>query len=275
MENKTKILITIFIILIISGIITIFCIVKSKNNNYKKDNNDPIIEDNYKEDKYINLDDVAKKDKNLIQSLVKLIPYKNGIYQNIYNGTEVKIDSIKPELLFNLVYDDLDKIKDNEEFNKIKQNNNIENVDFFIKKQDIIDSIKKVYNVDINNMPSNISLIGGEANLYNDYYAFSFASEPFGLVKISKIVSYTTSSNSVVIYEKPIFYEADVEGITLYSDSNGKNKIITIEPSENYMDTLLKYMKDNLSSLETYEIIFSKENNNYFFASINVTSEGK
>lgn len=276
MEERKKIIpiiIGVVAILLIAGLV--FYFVKIKGNDSKPET-DSSLPDNYVEDKFINLDEVLKKDRVLIQTLVRQIPYKNGLYQNIYDGEEVKIDNIKPQLLFNMSYNNLNEIKEGtEEYNKIKKENSVLYANYFIKKQDIIDNIKKLYNVSLNDLPSEIDLVGGDAKEYKDYYGFVFASEPGGLIKISKIVSYTISNNSVVIYEKPAFYEVDMESITLYSDANGKNKLITLEPSDNIVDTLIKNMKENLSKLDTYEHIFKKENNNYYWSSISTTHEGK
>ena len=276
MEERKKIIpiiIGVVVILLIAGLV--FYFVKIKGNDSKPET-DSSLPDNYVEDKFINLDEVLKKDRVLIQTLVRQIPYKNGLYQNIYDGEEVKIDNIRPQLLFNMSYNNLNEIKEGtEEYNKIKKENSVLYADYFIKKQDIIDNIKKLYNVSLNDLPSEIDLVGGDAKGYKDYYGFVFASEPGGLIKISKIVSYTISNNSVVIYEKPAFYEVDMESITLYSDANGKNKLITLEPSDNIVDTLIKNMKENLSKLDTYEHIFKKENNNYYWSSISATHEGK
>jgi len=279
MNDKTKkILIIIGIILLIAGIITIFCIVKNKNKNYKPENKEPIVQDNYVEDKFINLDEVSKKDCTLIQTLVKKIPYMNGIYQNIYNGQENKIDNIKPELLFNLSYTDLNQIKDNEEYNKIKEDNNVLYADFFIKKQDIIDNIKKLYDLDVTDLPNEIELLGGSATAYKDYYGFVFAGEPSGYVKISKVLSYSNSDSSLVIYEKPAFigYDFETKTVTLYKDDLGQNSVLKIENEDNSTsDNVLKKFKENLSLFDTYEHIYKRVGDNYYWSSVSTTSDEK
>ena len=277
-ENKRKIFIIIGVVILLIGIGVIVYLTKFRNEKEKPLVNDPKV-DNYVENKLMNLDDVVKKDRSLIQAALNHVPFRNGLYQSIYSNDKVKIDNIKPELLFNMAYiEGVNEIKDNEEYNKIKEENNVEMADFFVKKQDIINNIKKIYDLDVTDLPNEIELLGGNATLYGEYYGFVFASEPSGYVKISKVLSYSNSDNSLVIYEKPAFisYDFETRTVTLYKDDLGQNAVLTIENEDNSTsDNVLKKFKDNLSLFDTYEHIYKRVNDNYYWSSVSTTSDEK
>ncbi len=277
-ENRRKIFIIVGIIILLIGIGVIVYLTKFRNDKDKPIVNEPKV-DNYVENKLMNLDDVVKKDRLLIQTALNHVPYRNGLYQSIYSNDKVKIDNIKPELLFNMAYiEGVNEIKNNDEYNKIKEENNVEMADFFVKKQDIIDNIKKLYDLDVTDLPNEIELLGGNATAYKDYYGFVFASEPSGYVKISKVLSYSNSDNSLVIYEKPAFiaYDFETKTVTLYKDDLGQNSVLKIENEDNSTsDNVLKKFKENLSLFDTYEHIYKRVGDNYYWSSVSTTSDEK
>ena len=277
-ENKRKIFIIIGVVILLIGIGVIVYLTKFRNDKDKPIVNEPKV-DNYVENKLMNLDDVVKKDRSLIQTALNHVPYRNGLYQSIYSNDKVKIDNIKPELLFNMAYiEGVNEIKNNDEYNKIKEENNVEMADFFVKKQDIIDNIKKLYDLDVTDLPNEIELLGGNATAYKDYYGFIFAGEPSGYVKISKVLSYSNSDSSLVIYEKPAFigYDFETKTVTLYKDDLGQKAVLTIENEENSTsDNVLKKFKDNLSLFDTYEHIYKRVGDNYYWSSVSATSDEK
>ena len=273
MEDRTrKILVIIGIVIILIGIGVIIFITKNKNENYKPRTEEKVV-DNYVEDKNINLDEVAKKDRELIQKLIKLVPYSNGLYQSIYSGNEVNIENIKKELLFNVLYNNVSKIKDNEEFNKLKQENNIDKVDYFIKKQDIIDEIKKIYNYEITDLPNEIELLKGSATLFGDYYSIILDKEKQGLEKITKVLSYSISDNSIIVYEKPAFIKKEDNTVIIYSDDLGQNEILKLENKND--NEIRKEINNNIDKLVTFEQIYKKTNDIYYWNSVSGAKEGK
>ncbi len=277
-ENPRKIWIIIGSIILLIGIgviVYLTCFRKTENEKKPTETNTS----NYVEDELMNLDEVVKKDRSLIQQALRNVPFKNGLYQSIYSGDKVKIDNIKKELLFNMAYyTGVNEIKNNEEFNKIKEENNVEMVDFFVKKQDIINNIKKLYDIEVTDLPNEIELLGGSATQYGDYYGFVFASEPYGYVKISKVLSYSNSDNSLVIYEKPAFisYDYDTKTVYLFKDDLGQKQVLKIENEDNSTSSnVIKKFKENLDLFDTYEHIYKRDGDNYYWASVSTISDEK
>ena len=281
-ENTKKIIIISAIVVALLTIGAILYVTKFRNEDDGKRGNDPKQEqvDNYVEDRLLNLDEVVKKDKSLVQSALKHVPYQNGLYQTIYGTGTVRLENVMKELLFIMGYNEgVNKIEKNtEEYNKLKNDNGIELVDFFVKTDDILKNVKKLYDVTLTDLPEEIQLIGGTATKYGDYYGFVFASEGFGYVKIGKVLSYTSSDNSLVIYEKAAFVDYDFEErkVYVYSDDKGENLVLTIDNEDSSTsDNVLKEIKNNLSSFNTYEHVFKKDGSNYYWQSTGTTVESK
>ena len=279
-ENTKRIIIISAIVIALLTIGAIVYVTKFRNKDPKNTKNENETETNYVEDKLLDLDEVAKKDRNLVQDALYNVPFQNGLYQSIYNTEKVKIEDVKKELLFNKAYyKGVDKIEStNKDYEKIIADNNIERADFFVTKENISKNIKNMYDLTITELPSEVELIGGNAKLYGDYYGFVFASEASGFVKISKVLSYTISDNSLVIYEKPAFvtYDFETNKVYLYSDDKGENLVLTIENENNSTsDNVLKKFKDNLSLFNTYEHFYEKKGDNYYWKSVGTAKEDK
>ena len=283
MEENTKKIIIISAIVV--ALLTVGAIIYVTKFRDKKDENrgnggNQGQVDNYVEDRLLNLDEVVKKDKSLVQSALRHVPYQNGLYQTIYGTGTVRLENIDKELLFIMGYNEgVTKIEENsEEYNKLKNDYSVEYVNFFVKTKEILDNIKKIYDITVTDMPEEIYLIGGTATKYGDYYGFVFASEGYGYIKVGKVLSYTSSDNSLVIYEKAAFVDYDFEErkVYVYSTDKGDSLVLTIENEDSSTsDNVLKEIKNNLSLFNTYEHVFKKVGDNYYWQSTGTTVETK
>ena len=274
--NKKVIIISIIaVIVLVFG--TVFYFTKIRKNMTNGRNNQQVNE--YVEDEYMNLDEVVKKDKALIQTLMNNIPYVSGLHQSIYNDETIKIENIKKELLFTKAYYlGVDKISnDSNEYNELISKYNIDLVDSFIKEETIINKIKEIYNIEIESLPEEIDLMGGTAKKYGEYYAIMFNSEPYGLGKYSKILSYDISDDTIIIYEKPIFYTYDgmEKMITFYNMDQVKYPTSSIKDVDYSLELVKKEFKNNSNSFIVYEHIFTKSNGKYYWYSTNSAKEDK
>lgn len=276
-EPNKKVIIISIIAVIVLAFGGIFYFTKIRKNMTNRENNQQINE--YVEDENMNLDEVVKKDKALIQTLMNTLPYVSGLHQSVYNEETVKIDNIKKELLFTKAYYlGVDKIsKDSNEYNELVNKYNINLVDSFVKIDVIINKIKELYNIEINELPDEIELIGGNAKKYGEYYAIMFNSEPYGLGKYSKILSYDISDNTIIIYEKPVFYSYDgiEQTITFFNSDQAKNPILSIEGVEYSLDLIKNEFKSDSNNYIVYEHIFTKSNGKYYWYSTNSAKEDK
>ena len=154
---------------------------------------------------------VTLSDKE-IERYLKIVPLKSEINTDTidaYTNDYVPVEKVDITTLLNMVYDNM--YKDGSEFKKDTSSINIENVDYYIKKEDyetlFKTELEKMYH--LTKIPDNIAI---HVEPYNEYYIHKKDNTNANKIqKISELVSYKASLKELVIFENASFvYEGKI-----------------------------------------------------------------
>ena len=139
-----------------------------------------------------------------------------------------------------MVYNNLDT--GNNEFNKDVQNIPLDNIDYYIKKEEyeniFKNELEKMYH--LTRIPDNITI---HVEPYNEYYVHKIKDNENKVQKISEIVSYSANLKELMIIEKASF----VYDNKVYNMTNNDSLVYTLTAEDGVflsMDVLKRKVKN-------------------------------
>ena len=90
---------------------------------------------------------------------------------------------------------------------------------------------------------------------------------------LAEAILFSISDNSIIVYEKPAFIKKEDNTVIIYSDDLGQNEILKLENKNN--NEIRKENKNNIDKLVTFEQIYKKTNDIYYWNSVSGAKEGK
>ncbi len=304
-ENKKeskKVAILLMIVLFLLGIILGYASSKLLNKDDDKKDNKTLEKENKEEKEKENKEEKEKEKEEEkivlsdqeIKKYLSYVPFDNGTietcanpfddcphyYDDAYSGNKETIDKINKEILLFNAYVNVPeyKFKDGEE--RPVHSGQIEGYDGKVaekayKKSDVEKYIKDAYNININDLPTKISIPGGIFYLSGDYYlALDTNIGTYIDTKNNKNINYDINDNDLIINEEAIFIPSNYPiGVNykVYANTNNLhskvNALVDMESrgfNKNYDDILsnLKYTK--------FKHTFKKNDSGYYWYSTEV-----
>ena len=233
------------------------------NNGYMIDNNNKvrhiILDPNGTSD--LALEREKKENEKLAKELINKVPFinfKNTEYIDAYNENGLNIDNVDNKLLFSSLY-----FKSNGSILEIPVNISICGDlnpcigNLYVNRNDLKNSIKEVYNKEVEDI-SSFLVTDGFVELTDEYYVYVRNADDVKIEVLSSIVNYKKNKDTFEIEEVAGF----IYGNTLSKYSAIDNSVVQVNDSR---DELIKYFKNNRKSFVKFKHVFKLENDKYYY----------
>ena len=203
-----------------------------------------------------------------LERYLSSVPLKSIIDDSIndaYTKKYSSVEEIDENTLLDMVYNNLKT--GNNEFNKDVQNIPLDNIDYYIKKEEyeniFKNELEKMYH--LTRIPDNITI---HVEPYNEYYVHKIKDNENKVQKISEIVSYSANLKELMIIEKASF----VYDNKVYNMTNNDSLVYTLTAEDGVflsLDTLKNKVKNYATE---YKHIFrwNERKNSYYWYSTQV-----